>query len=65
MLTGFPNVGKSSFINSISKANVEVQAFPFTTKALYIGHSDYKTTRFQVIDSPGVLDHQLEDMNTI
>lgn len=65
MLTGYPNVGKSSFINAVSKANVEVEPYPFTTKALYIGHTDYKNTRFQVIDSPGVLDHQLEDMNTI
>ena len=60
MLTGYPNVGKSSFINSVSKANVEVEPYPFTTKALYVGHSEYQTTRFQVIDSPGVLDHQLE-----
>ena len=65
MLTGYPNVGKSSFINAVSKANVEVEPYPFTTKALYIGHTDYQNTRFQVIDSPGVLDHQLEDMNTI
>jgi nucleolar GTP-binding protein len=60
MLTGYPNVGKSSFINSVSKANVEAEPYPFTTKALYVGHSEYKTTRFQIIDSPGVLDHQLE-----
>lgn len=65
MLCGYPNVGKSSFINAISKANVEVQPYPFTTKALYIGHTEYKNLRFQVIDSPGILDHQLEDMNTI
>lgn len=65
LITGFPNVGKSSFINTISKANVEVQSFPFTTKALYVGHTEYGPTRFQVIDSPGILDHQLEDMSTI
>ena len=39
LLTGYPNVGKSSFINCVSKANVEVQPYPFTTKALYIGHT--------------------------
>ena len=31
LITGFPNVGKSSFINNISSANVEVQPYPFTT----------------------------------
>lgn len=65
LLTGYPNVGKSSFINCVSKANVEVQPYPFTTKALYIGHTDHNNLRYQVIDSPGILDHQLEDMNTI
>lgn len=64
-MTGYPNVGKSSFINCVSKANVEVQPYPFTTKALYIGHTDYKNLRFQVIDSPGILDHNLDEMNTI
>jgi nucleolar GTP-binding protein len=31
LITGFPNVGKSSFINNITNANVEVQPYPFTT----------------------------------
>ena len=31
ILTGFPNVGKSSLINNMTKANVDVQPYPFTT----------------------------------
>lgn len=31
LVTGFPSVGKSSFINNISNANVEVHPMPFTT----------------------------------
>lgn len=65
LLTGYPNVGKSSFINAVSKANVEVQPYPFTTQALYVGHTEYKNLRYQVIDSPGILDHGLDEMNTI
>lgn len=65
LLTGFPNVGKSSFINKITRADVEVQNYAFTTKALYVGHTDYRYIRWQVIDSPGVLDRPLEDRNTI
>jgi len=65
LLTGFPNVGKSSFINKITRADVEVQSYAFTTKALYVGHTDYRYVRWQVIDSPGVLDRPLEDRNTI
>eukprot|EP01023_Acetabularia_acetabulum_P035975 TRINITY_DN3401_c0_g1_i4.p1 TRINITY_DN3401_c0_g1~~TRINITY_DN3401_c0_g1_i4.p1 ORF type:complete len:676 (-),score=137.05 TRINITY_DN3401_c0_g1_i4:1599-3626(-) len=65
LVCGYPNVGKSSFINKISRAEVEVQPYAFTTKALYVGHMDYKYLRWQVIDTPGVLDRPLEDRNTI
>jgi len=65
IITGFPNVGKSSFINKITRADVEVQPYAFTTKSLYVGHTDYKYLRWQVIDTPGILDHPLEDRNTI
>jgi len=64
MITGYPNVGKSSFINKVSNANVEVQPYAFTTKSLFIGHLDYKYMRWQVIDTPGILDHPLEERNS-
>lgn len=65
LLCGFPNVGKSSFINNISNANVEVQPYAFTTQSLFVGHTDYNHVKWQVIDSPGILDHSLENRNTI
>ncbi|VDP14696.1 unnamed protein product [Heligmosomoides polygyrus] len=65
ILCGFPNVGKSSFINKVTRADVEVQPYAFTTKALYVGHLDYKFLRWQVIDTPGILDQPLEERNTI
>ncbi|CAG0921831.1 unnamed protein product [Notodromas monacha] len=65
ILCGFPNVGKSSFINKITRADVEVQPYSFTTKSLYVGHTDYKYLKWQVIDTPGLLDHPLEERNTI
>ena len=48
ILCGFPNVGKSSFLNKVTRADVEVQPYAFTTKALYVGHLDYKLLRWQV-----------------
>merc|ERR1711997_477212 len=54
-----------SFINKITRADVEVQPYAFTTKSLYVGHTDYKYLRWQVVDTPGILDHPLEDRNTI
>ncbi|XP_033357899.1 nucleolar GTP-binding protein 1 [Bombus vosnesenskii] len=65
IICGFPNVGKSSFINKITRADVEVQPYAFTTKSLYVGHMDYKYLRWQVVDTPGILDHPLEERNVI
>ncbi|KAJ8971925.1 hypothetical protein NQ314_000474 [Rhamnusium bicolor] len=64
-LARFPNVGKSSFMNKITRADVEVQPYAFTTKSLYVGHTDYKYLRWQIIDTPGILDHSLEERNVI
>lgn len=65
LICGYPNVGKSSFLRSITRADVDVQPYAFTTKSLFVGHFDYQYLRFQAIDTPGILDHPLEDMNTI
>ena len=65
LLCGLPNVGKSSFMNKITRANVDVQPYAFTTKSLFVGHTDYRYLRWQVIDTPGILDHPLEERNTI
>ena len=65
LICGYPNVGKSSFLRNITRADVDVQPYAFTTKSLFVGHFDYKYLRFQAIDTPGILDHPLEEMNTI
>lgn len=65
LLTGYPNVGKSSFMNKITRAVVEVQPYAFTTKALFVGHMDHRFLRWQVVDTPGILDRPLEERNTI
>jgi nucleolar GTP-binding protein len=65
LICGYPNTGKSSFLKNISRADVDIQPYAFTTKSLFVGHFDYKLLRFQAIDTPGILDHPLEEMNTI
>ena len=52
-------------MNRVTRANVDVQPYAFTTKSLFVGHMDYKYLRWQVIDTPGVLDKPLEERNTI
>ncbi|KAF4376846.1 hypothetical protein G4B88_015790, partial [Cannabis sativa] len=65
LICGYPNVGKSSFINKITRADVDVQPYAFTTKSLFVGHTDYKNRTYQVIDTPGILDRPFEDRNII
>lgn len=65
LLTGYPNVGKSSFMNKVTRADVDVQPYAFTTKALFVGHMDHRLLRWQVVDTPGILDRPLEERNTI
>jgi hypothetical protein len=52
LICGYLNVGKSSFINKVTRADVDVQPYAFTTKSLFVGHLDYKYLRWQVIDTP-------------
>ncbi|KAJ1695614.1 hypothetical protein LUZ63_012312 [Rhynchospora breviuscula] len=65
LICGYPNVGKSSFMNKITRADVDVQPYAFTTKSLFVGHTDYNYLRYQVIDTPGILDRPFEDRNII
>ena len=65
LITGYPNVGKSSFMNKVTRADVEVQPYAFTTQSLFVGHMDHQYLRWQVIDTPGILDKPLEERNTI
>ena len=49
LLSGFPNVGKSSFMNKITYADSEVQPYHFTTQSLYVGHTIYKNIKCDII----------------
>ena len=55
IICGYPNVGKSSFMNKVTRANVDVQPYAFTTKSLFVGHMDFEYLKWQVIDTPGIL----------
>jgi nucleolar GTP-binding protein len=49
----------------VTRADVDVQPYAFTTKALFVGHMDHRFLRWQVVDTPGILDRPLEERNTI
>jgi nucleolar GTP-binding protein len=65
VVAGYPNVGKSSFVARVSSAKPEIAQYPFTTKGVLIGHFTLKKRRYQVIDTPGLLDRPLEERNEI
>ncbi|MFO7814371.1 MAG: GTPase [Halanaerobiales bacterium] len=52
ILLGYPNVGKSSLIDSLSNAKVEVAKYPFTTSLPLAGMVAYEDIQIQVIDTP-------------
>lgn len=65
VVAGYPNVGKSSFVRCITDARPEVAVYPFTTKGISIGHFFHDGERYQVVDTPGLLDRPLHDRNRI
>ena len=65
VVAGYPNVGKSSFVALVSSARPEIAPYPFTTKGLAVGHFTRDGVRYQVIDTPGLLDRPLEERNEI
>lgn len=46
-----------AFILQITRADVEVQPYAFTTKSLFVGHMDYKYLRWQVLCCSFNFDH--------
>ena len=65
VVAGFPNVGKSNLVTHLSTAAPEIAPYPFTTKGIIIGHLEDKWNKYQVIDTPGLLDRSLEERNAI
>jgi len=67
VISGYPNVGKSSLVAKISTAKPEICEYPFTTKNIIIGvYKDENNTKlFQIIDTPGILDRPMSERNII
>jgi ribosome-interacting GTPase 1 len=56
VLTGFPNVGKSQLVCSLTQAKPDVGEYPYTTHAPTPGMMEYHDIKIQLVDVPSLLD---------
>jgi nucleolar GTP-binding protein len=65
VVAGYPNVGKSSFVNEVTNARNETASYPFTTTEIRVGHYEHGHIRYQLVDTPGLLDRPPEERNDV
>ena len=65
VVAGAPNVGKSALIGALSSNEPDVASYPFTTQQLHVGHFTERRRRYQMVDTPGLLDRPMEERNDI
>ncbi len=65
VLAGFPNVGKTSVLKSLTGSEPEIQPYPFTTQGINLGYFEYHHFKIQVVDTPGLLDRPFSERNWI
>jgi len=65
ILIGVPNTGKTTLLTQLTSANPEINKYSFTTKSLNIGYFQIREKTIQVVDTPGLIHLEFNEMNLI
>jgi nucleolar GTP-binding protein len=65
VIAGYPNVGKTTLLRALTGSAPKIAPYPFTTTGLQLGYFEHRHRRYQVVDTPGLLDRPLERRNPI
>jgi nucleolar GTP-binding protein len=63
VVAGLPNAGKSTFVATLTGSNVKIAPYAFTTVDILVGYRTVRHTKYQIIDSPGILDRPMGQRN--
>ena len=55
-LVGFPNAGKSTFLNHVSSAKPKIGNYPFTTLRPHLGTIKGNESSYVIADIPGLIE---------